>query len=168
VLHQDPERGDEAGEGASRPLVLRLEILEILIGGALCGVAGWFWVAAGDIPDEGEPGIGPTAFPMGLALCLGAAALILVGGAVRRIASRRFGPESVTGRPLYVLAGIALVAAFPAVMMRFGYYPAMGLLVPSLLWVAGYRKLLGILLYTAGFLAFTKLVFGLILKVPLP
>lgn len=159
------ERDDE---GAGRPLVLRLETLEILVGAALVGVAAWFWIGAGDIEEEGGPGIGPTAFPKGLALCLGAAALVLVGRAAMRLASRRFGPESVTGRPLYVLAGIALVVAFPAVMTRFGYYPAMGLLIPSLLWVAGYRKPLGFVLYTAGFLAFTKLVFGLILKIPLP
>ena len=64
--------------------------------------------------------------------------------------------------------GIALIIAFPVVMARFGYYPAMGLLIPSLLWVAGYRRPLGFVLYTVGFLVFTKLVFGLILKVPLP
>ena len=168
VLQQDYDRGGGAGEGDSRPLVVRQEILDILIGAAVFGVAAWFWIAAADIADEGEPGIGPTAFPRGLALCLGAAALVLVARAVMRIAARRFESESVTGRPLYVLAGIVLVVVFPAVMARFGYYPAMGLLIPSLLWVAGYRKPLGFVLYTVGFLAFTKLVFGLILKVPLP
>ena len=85
-----------------------------------------------------------------------------------RIVSGRLDPESTTGRPLSVLGGIALAVAFPAVMARFGYYPAMGLLIPALLWAAGYRKPLGFVLYTAGFLAFTKLVFGVILKVPLP
>ena len=168
MLQLDGDRGDEPSEGASRPFVVRQEILDILVGAAVCGVAAWFWIVAADIADEGEPGIGPTAFPQGLALCLGAAALVLVGRAVMRMASRRFDPESVTGRPHSVLAGIALVIAFPAVMARFGYYPAMGLLIPALLWAAGYRKPLGFVIYTAGFLAFTKLVFGLILKVPLP
>lgn len=167
VLQQHRDR-DGDHERASRPLVVRLEILEILIGAALCGVAAWFWIAAADIEEEGGPGIGPTAFPRGLALCLGAAALVLIGRAILRIASGRLDPQSVTERPLYVLAGIALVVAFPAAMTRLGYYPAMGLMIPSLLWVAGYRKPLGIVLYTAGFLAFTKVVFGLILKVPLP
>jgi hypothetical protein len=171
VLHEERDRDGAAGavsEEASRPLVIRLEILEIVIGAAICGVAAWFWFAAAGIDDEGGPGIDPTAFPKGLALCLGAAALVLMGRAVMRIASGRLDPVSVTGRPLSVLAGIVLVAVFPAAMTRLGYYPAMGLLIPSLLWVAGYRKPLGIVLYTAGFLAFTKVVFGLILKVPLP
>ena len=168
MLQQDPDRGGETGEGDSHPLVVRQEVLDILIGSGVFGVAAWFWIAAADIADEGEPGIGPTAFPKGLALCLGAAALVLIGRAAMRIAARRFDEESVTGRPLYVLAGIALIIAFPVVMARFGYYPAMGLLIPSLLWVAGYRRPLGFVLYTVGFLVFTKLVFGLILKVPLP
>ncbi len=168
VLQEDRDRDGGSGVGASRPLVIRLELLEILIGAAICGVAAWFWIAAAAIEDEDGPGIGPTAFPRGLALCLGAAALVLVGRAVLRIASRRFDPVSVTGRPLSVLAGIALIVVFPALMTRLGYYPAMGLLIPSLLWVAGYRKPLGFVLYTVGFLAFTKVVFGLILKVPLP
>ncbi|MDQ4134880.1 MAG: tripartite tricarboxylate transporter TctB family protein [Pseudomonadota bacterium] len=143
-------------------------VLEVVIGAAICAVAAWFWITAADIEDEGDVGIGPTAFPRGLAALLGAAALVLVGRAAVRMASGRSDPPSITERPLYVLAGIALVAVFPAVMTRLGYYPAMGLLIPALLWVAGYRKPLGIVLYTAGFLAFTKVVFGLILKVPLP
>jgi hypothetical protein len=167
VLQPDPDRG-ETGVGESRRLVVRQEILDILIGSAIVGVAAWFWIAAADIADEGEPGIGPTAFPKGLALFLGAAALVLIVRAVGRIVSGRLDPESTTGRPLSVLGGIALAVAFPAVMARFGYYPAMGLLIPALLWAAGYRKPLGFVLYTAGFLAFTKLVFGVILQVPLP
>jgi hypothetical protein len=169
ALLQDASSLDGVAEqGPDRALVVRLEVLEIAVGAALCAVAAWFWIAAADIDDEGGPGIGPTAFPKGIALVLAAAALLLIVQAAMRLVSGRLGPESVTGRPLYVLAGIVLVVAFPALMQWLGYYPAMGLLIAALLGVAGYRKPLGIALYTAGFLVFTKVVFGMILKTPLP
>ena len=40
--------------------------------------------------------------------------------------------------------------------------------LPLLLFVAGSRKPIGILVYTAGFLAFVKLGFDMILRTPLP
>jgi hypothetical protein len=168
LLGDGAPRGEPAGQGPERSVAVRLEILEIAVGAALCGVAAWFWIGAAEIEDEGGPGIGPTAFPKGIALVLAAATLLLIAQAAMRLVSGRLAPVSVTGRPLYVLAGIVLVLAFPALMQWLGYYPAMGLLIAALLGVAGYRKPIGIALYTAGFLIFTKVVFGMILKTPLP
>lgn len=153
---------------AERPLLIRLELIEIMVGAALCGVAAWFWFAAAAIDDEGGPGIGPDGFPRGIALLLGVLALLMTGRALRRLALGETGPVVETGRPWGVLGGICLVVAFPAVMQQLGYYPAMGLFIPALLLAAGYRNVIGIALYAGGFLVFTRLVFGLILKTPLP
>jgi hypothetical protein len=60
------------------------------------------------------------------------------------------------------------VALFPLLMSSLGYYLATAAWLPLLLFVAGYRKPIGILVYTAGFLAFVKLGFDMILRTPLP
>jgi hypothetical protein len=53
-------------------------------------------------------------------------------------------------------------------MTNLGYFVGSALWMPALFVVAGYRKPLGIVLLAAGFLAFAKVAFEMILGVRLP
>jgi putative tricarboxylic transport membrane protein len=163
----DSHLGIDAVTESSR-LEFRPEILDLIIAAALGGLALAFWHGAAAFDEGDASGVGPATFPRGLALLLGVVALILALRAAVGLA--RFQPQATASieRPLAVALGIVLVALFPLLMSSLGYYLATTVWLPLLLFVAGYRKPIGILVYTAGFLAFVKLGFDMILRTPLP
>ena len=151
---------------AGRPVaVLSAHVVDLVEGGLLLGLAAWFWVAAGDIDTDTGGIVSPASFPRGLAALLGTAALLLVVQALWRMAARDQRTVRVA-EPFRVVGAIGLTVAFPVLMSLLGYYPAMGAWLVATLWVLGYRKPFGIALYAGGFLAFTKVVFEIILKTP--
>lgn len=158
-------RGDAAG-----PSALRLPggLVDLVFGLALAGAAAGLWAVAGGFEEADHTGVGPATFPRGLAALLGVSGLLLGVRGALALAGVVASDEVVTHRPLSVLLGIVLVVAFPLLMTTAGYYIAVGAWLPVFLVVAGYRKPLGILLYTAGFLAFAKVAFEIILGVRLP
>jgi hypothetical protein len=153
-----------AGQG----LVLRGAVVDLVVGICLALLALWFWVEASTFAEVDGTGIGAATFPRAIATLFGLGAIMLVGRAIARLCSWGADTITITERPGYVLAGMALLVAFPALMTWLGYYLGSALWMPALFFVAGYRKPLGIVLYTAAFLLFAKVVFEMILGVRLP
>lgn len=145
-----------------------MEVGDIIVGLALLGVAAWFWIGAGSIPDYSATSIGSGDFPRGLATLLGLFCAVMVGAAVLRLVRRQPDGHWITvARPVYVVIGAGLLLAFPALMEAFGYYPAMGVWLAAFLWIAGCRRPLEIVIYVVSFLAFTKIVFEIVLGTPI-
>ena len=156
-------------DGRESPRVeFRPEILDLIIAAALGGLALAFWYGAAAFDEGDASGVGPATFPRGLALLLGVVALMLALRALVGLRGLASHTTTVIERPVAVGLGIGLVVLFPILMSSLGYYLATAIWLPLLLWVAGYRKPIGILAYTAGFLAFVKLGFGMLLRTPLP
>jgi len=149
-------------------VTFRLELGDALAGAALLATAITFWVLSGDIDDGGGYGVGAATFPRGIALLLGIGALVLFANGIRHLFGAPSGHLVTIGRPLIVIAGMALMLAFAPAMRHLGYYPTMGLFVAATLWIADCRRPLHILAYVAGFLLFSKVIFEMILSIPLP
>jgi len=149
-------------------LTFRLELGDALAGAALLAMAVTFWLLGADIDDGGGSGVGAATFPRGIALLLGLGALVLMANGIRHLFGTPSGHLVSTGRPLRVAAGMALMLAFAPAMGAFGYYPTMALFLALMLWIADCRRPLPILAYVAGFLLFSKLVFEMLLSIPLP
>ena len=149
-------------------LAVRSEVIDLLVGFGLLILAAAFWLGAAQFDDVDVTGIGPATFPRGIALLLGVASVMLVARAIAALGGRTPAGINVTGRPGHVVAGMALVILFPVLMTNLGYFVGSALWMPALFVVAGYRKPLGIVLLTAGFLAFAKVAFEMILGVRLP
>lgn len=147
---------------------ISLELGDIVVGLTLVAVAAWFFIASYDIPDFSGTSIGAADVPRGLAVLLALGSLGLIGAAAWRLASSRPGPAMTVRRPLRVATGAALLAAFPVLMSWAGYYPAMAVFLAAFLYLADYRKPVPLLIVVVGFLAFTKVVFEMILQTPLP
>lgn len=160
-----------AAEEQPRAQALRAPrpVFDLLVGLCLAAASVWFYLAARGIDgNSGEP-MEPYSLPVALALILVLLALAMAAQSVLRMLRGHAGVDVVEiRRPSGVLVGMAAVAAFPAVMMWGGYYPTMAVFIPVLLLAGGYRSRVGMVAYTAGFLAFTYLVFQLLLKTPLP
>jgi hypothetical protein len=156
-------------DGRAGPrLTIRSDIINLIAGIAIIAAAVTFWVAAPGFDEQDATGVGPATFPKGIAALMGVCALVLIGQAIVRLIW--FGHASVevtTERPFPVLAGIILVAIYPALMATIGYYIATAVWMPVFLLVAGYRKPIGIALCTMSFLVFAKIVFDMILSVRL-
>jgi hypothetical protein len=88
--------------------------------------------------------------------------------AVAALSGRIPGAITVTERPGSVIAGMGLVILFPVLMTTLGYYIGSALWMPAFFVVAGYRKPLGIVVLTAGFLTFATVAFEMTLGVRLP
>ncbi|MCS0496888.1 tripartite tricarboxylate transporter TctB family protein [Ancylobacter sp. MQZ15Z-1] len=146
----------------------RLELGDVLVGAALLALSITFWVLGAQIDDGGEGSIGAATFPRGIALLLGIGALVLFANGLRQLVAGPSGHWVTIGRPLRVLMGIALMLAFAPAMRAVGYYPTMAVYLAATLWVADCRRPLLILAYVAGFLLFSKLVFEMLLSIPLP
>jgi Tripartite tricarboxylate transporter TctB family len=149
-------------------LVVRAAIIDLAVGLALVAVAAVFWFAAADFDEADSTGIGAATFPRGIAVLLGVAAAMLAARAILSLCGRLPSVTSVISRPGHVLAGMGLVILFPVLMSNLGYYIGSALWMPALFVVAGYRKPLGIVILTAGFLVFAKVGFEMILGVRLP
>lgn len=161
-----------ADDRSSTRTAARLQIpggaADVLYGLALATAAVLLFIVALSFDDVDHTGIGPATFPKGLTILLGITGLILAGRGIAGLLGMVDAQAIVIGRPLAVLAGIALVGAFPAMMTLLGYYVAIALWLPVFLLIAGYRKIVGIVLTTAGFMAIARVAFELMLGVRLP
>jgi hypothetical protein len=149
-------------------IAVRLALLDVIFGVALTLLAVALWIGADYIEDGSSGLMGPAGFPRGVALILGATTLLMAisGGLRLRSGSR---DEFVTvEQPIPILANIVLVIAYPLLIGTFGYYVATGPWLVVLLFAAGNRKPLPMIAYAAGFLVFTKLVFEMLIGIPLP
>jgi hypothetical protein len=147
---------------------LRSAMLDVIFGVALSLLALAFWIGA-DYVEGGSHGLmGSTGFPRGVSLLLGTTTLLM---AIRGALQLRAGSnvELVTiDQPLAILANIILVIAYPILISTFGYYVATGPWLVLLLFASGNRKPLAMIAYATGFLVFTKLIFEILIGVPLP
>ena len=171
VPRASPDVADGVPAGAmERPhhgFCLPTPALEAAFGLVFLGVALWLWFGSYAIQGSSKGAMGPAGFPRGIALLLGLSAVLLTSRGVRGVLAGATQRVSF-GRPLPVLAAIVLVALYPLLLDWIGYYPLTALWLPALLYAAGYRRLIGVIGYTAGFLIFTRIVFQSILAVPMP
>jgi hypothetical protein len=160
----------DAPDGDRQPDRLRIPgwTADFVAGLAVVTAAAWFVIQALGFEEADHTGVGPATFPVGIAILLGMCGAVLAIRGMLAGAGKALAPPVEIGRPAWVIAGIALVAAFPWLMTAAGYYVTVALWLPAFLLVAGYRKPVGIVLVTLGFLAFAKVAFEMILGVRLP
>lgn len=162
---------EDTEAGAALPpaptLRLRSEWGDLFVGIALLGLAIWFVVTANALDDYSGEGIGAADFPTGIAALLLIGTLLIVLGALRRLATGTYHGAIAIRRYGHVLLGMVLLCAFPFLMESFGYYLAMAVWLAAFLVLCGVRHLLHVAAYVGGFLLFTKLVFGVLLGTPL-
>jgi putative tricarboxylic transport membrane protein len=155
--------------GGGAALSIPSVVLETAVGIFMLAVASWFWFDSYSIETRAPSSLsGPVAFPRGVAAMLAVCSVLF---AWRSVAARlRTGQSRAipVERPLPVLVSMVLVVLYPLLLEWLGYYVATGVWLPVLLWVSGYRRPIGIALVSAGFLAFTKVVFQQMLGTPLP
>lgn len=163
---EDPKSPSQVPE--ARPLELAGGAVDLVLGLVLAAAAAVLWLSAAGFDEVDNTGVGPATFPRGVSALLGATALIIAGRGIAALAGFAAREPVVTHRPLAVALGIGLVCAFPPLMTTAGYYAAVAVWLPAFLLVAGYRKPVGIVVTTAGFIAFAWLVFQTLLGVRLP
>ena len=142
-------------------------LLDSVIGLLMAGVALALWLGAAAFDRGTNPVDGPGTFPHAISLLLGATSLLLLGRSLPRCL-RGGSAAVVMRRPSAVFTAMGLVIAYPLLIQRLGYYSATAVWLPLLLWTAGYRKPLGVVLATLGFLAFSRVVFQHLLGTPMP
>ena len=151
-----------------RHVVLREAPLDIVFGLLLVLFAVVLWVGAGYIEGGSRDLMGPAGFPRGVALLLGVASLLMTVRGVLGLRSRSGGEEISIDQPVAVLINMALIVIYPILVTTFGYYLATGPWLVALLFASGNRRILPIIGYAVGFLIFTKLVFQIVIGIPLP
>lgn len=139
-----------------------------MLGLVLAAGAAVLWLAAAGFDDVDNTGVGPATFPRGVSSLLAVASLLIAGRGVAALAGQAAREPVITHRPLAVALGIGLVCVFPLLMTTAGYHAAVAVWLPAFFLVAGYRKPVGIIAVTAGFIGFAWLVFETILGVRLP
>jgi hypothetical protein len=158
------------GTGADHAPVMRirLEWADLAVGSALLAVAVWFLVQSLSLEDFSGTAIGSADFPRGVAALLAFGVAVLLASAGWRLAHHLRAHEITVRRPWRVVAGMAMLLAFPFAMSRLGYYPTMAVWLAAFFWLADYRRPVAVIACVAGFLAFTKIVFEYLLSTPIP
>jgi hypothetical protein len=147
---------------------VRSDVADVALGLVLMAGAAGFLIATRQLDGPDHTGIGSATFPTGIAMLFGVVSGVLMLRGLSGLAGPERVPPVVVGRPVALVISIGLVCVFPVMMAKLGYYVATALWLPAFLLAAGYRKPLGLLLYTGGFLAFAKLAFEMTLGVRLP
>lgn len=140
----------------------------MVIGVILIAMTAWLWIGAGEIDSRSTGLMGPTSFPHGIAVLLGGTSLILVARAALTLGTGPRRSFVTVLRPSAVVSAIAMSVIYPLLVGSVGYYIATALWLPPFLWIAGYRRPLGVLACSAGFLVFTWIVFQHVLGTPMP
>ena len=162
-----PAGRDGTKATGSAGLVIRAGVIETIVGVLLIAVAFWLWFGSYSF-DEGSRGLmGPAAFPRGVALLLGLSSLILGTKGVRQMSRTDTEPVTVR-RPSSVLLAAVLIVLYPLLLPRFGFYPTTAVWLLALLWCAGQRNIAWALVTVLAFLLVVKLVFQMIMGIPLP
>lgn len=161
----------EATASARTPaplLRIAAPLLDAGIGGLMLVIALWFWVKAAAIQSHSRGLMGPLAFPKGISALLAVCALLLIGRSLIPSRAAVAGALVTIERPWFVLAAMGMTIGYPLLIGALGYYLATGLWLPPFLWIAGYRKPVGMALATLGFLIFTRIIFQHVLGTPMP
>lgn len=153
------------------PLSINRSAADAVIAVALALTALWLWSGAAAIDASGESISGPRAFPRGIAALLGVSALFLLvssAAAIFGLRTTEVATRIRVSRPPAVLATMALFVAYPLLLSRFGFYLTTGVWLLLLLFVCGWRDVLRGVGTTIGFLVFVKVVFQMMMGIPLP
>lgn len=155
-------------EPASKRVTFKEAPLDLLFGLLLVACAFALWIGADYIEGSTRGLMGPSGFPRGVAAVLGISSLIMAIRALLALRSGSHGDEITVDQPLAVLINMVLIVVYPILIMTFGFYFATGPWLVALLFASGNRKIIPIIAYAVGFLVFTKLVFQMVIGVPLP
>lgn len=149
-------------------LKLPAAVADAVVALLMLAFAAALWFGAGAFAPGPWKAQGAGAFPRSIALLLGTCSLLLLARAAT--ARRRSGTSGTVAfrRPRAVAVAMVLAVAYPSLIEAIGYYMATGLWLPVLLWVAGYRKPVGVVLASLGFLVFSRIVFEHLLGTPMP
>ncbi len=166
-----PATGEAAGAASpvARGGVLRLPAfaLDAAVGAVMLGIALWFWLEAAAIESRSRGLMSPLAFPKGISAMLALCAVLMIGRSL--VPAARAGSATVAvERPWFVLAAMGMAILYPLLLGWLGYYLATGLWLPPFLWIAGYRRPVGLAVATLGFLVFTRVIFQQVLGTPMP
>ena len=152
----------------SRYLSLPMPLLDVLVGAIFMVVALLLWVGA-DYIDRSKTGlVGPAGFPRGVALIFGAVSLVMALRGAIELCSDRCATAVEFVQPFAVLAAMVLAVAYPLLLGLFNYYLVTGPWLVALFFVTGFRRPLPMLLCACGFLVFAKLIFEMLMGIPLP
>ncbi len=152
----------------SRLLALPIPLVDVIVGAIFVLVALSLWIGAGYIERSATGLMGPAGFPRGVALIFGTVSLVM---AVRGAVELRFGRAAAMveiAQPLAVLAAMIMAAAYPVLLGYFDYYLVTGPWLVVLFFITGNRRPVPMLACAAGFLLFTKLVFEMLMGIPMP
>ena len=153
---------------SARHITLREAPLDVLFGVLLVLFAVALWIGADYIEGGSHKLMGPAGFPRGVALILGFSSFLMTIRGLLALRAGAHGEEIRIDQPLAVIINMALIIVYPILITTFGYYVATGPWLVALLFASGNRKILPIIAYAVGFLVFTKLVFQMMIGVPLP
>lgn len=157
----------DAVPGARR-IVLREAPLDVAFGLLLVAFAIVLWVGADYIESSNHKLMGPAGFPRGVALILGFSSLLMTIRGALALRSGARGEEIGIDQPVALLLAMGLIVVYPVLITAFGYYLATGPWLVALLFASGNRKILLIIGCSIGFLVFTKLIFQIVMGIPLP
>ena len=144
---------------------IRMAVAEIFTG-CIMGLLGlWFLVKSFQLNDMGLV-VGPGAFPKIFAALAVALSLLVIFYGMQKL--KDYSNSVEIKRHANVLGFVLLVLVYAALMNILGYFLTTAILFPSLLFVAGERKWKKLVFISAGFVVFAKVVFDILLGVPLP
>jgi Tripartite tricarboxylate transporter TctB family len=152
---------------AAHPTVrISSAVLDIAVALFFLAVAAWFFVGAADLPPSERAWVGPATFPQAIAILLALCALVLGAGGLNRLRTLT-ATWTTVDHPAAVGVAIAALVLFPVTMEYLGYYIATAALLVVMLIIGRVRGWLLCAATVLGFLAFTKLVFEMLLNVRL-
>lgn len=163
-------REDSANGTEHAGLIIRAGVVETIVAVSFIVVAVWLWLGSYAFDEGGRGLMGPAAFPRGVALLLGAASLVLAFRGVRQMVRpvAHHAVPVVFRRPSAVVVAAVLIVLYPLLLPRFGFYPTTGVWLLALLWCAGQRNVIWGLVTVLAFLVVVKLVFQMVMGIPLP
>lgn len=162
-----PAGNDGTKASGSTELVVRAGVIETIVAVSLTAMAVWLWFGSYSFAEAGRGLMGAAAFPRGVALLLGLSSLLLGAKGVRQMSRTDAEPVRVR-RPNSVLLAAILIVLYPLLLPRFGFYPTTAVWLLALLWCAGQRNIPWALVTVLAFLLVVKLVFQMVMGIPLP
>ena len=153
---------------SSRLLSLPMPLLDVLVGTLFMLIALLLWIGANYIDRSNTGVVGPAGFPRGVALIFGTISLVMALRSAIELRSGRNTAAIEFVQPIAVLAAIVMVVAYPLLLGSFNYYLVTGPWLIGLFLITGFRRPLLMLLCAFGFLVFAKLVFEMLMGIPLP
>ena len=152
---------------------MKMWLAEIIFSVIMIALSVVFFIMAGDIGGAINPrDVGPAAFPrLTLAivcLCAGAQILISLRQRARLIAQNEEGKKLTFHNKNNMLAAFAVIMVYGYIMPIIGFFQTTPVVILAMMFLMGNRKWLQMLLVTAGFTAFTYVIFVMILRVSLP